>query len=382
MPGKYRIQLYDPALGRAVGRVVTAESITAARALVARQVVPQIRGAQDRLATGKPFTLTFGELADEWLSRRKADGGSAKAIMEERKKLETRILPAFGNEQVAAITVRDLETSYFSWLSEVSVTTVRNYHRVINAIFNFGERQYPGRFNNPARLAKQPRVAEREHTTPDDEAMKAIMAEAEEADRHAQNGIRTHRLMVHLAAATGGRRGEIAALRWSDVDLDAGTIRILRSIGQSEDGEDEKATKTPKSKRTLPIVNGLRDDLLAQKERQGPSAVYVLGDDQGSEPVRLNRLTTRFRALAERAGYPKVRLHDLRHFYATMLIRSGMDIVQVCEFTGHSSPAILLKVYAHALPNTKVAGQVAAALPDFAAQSVSETLDAVASAAT
>ena len=189
------------------------------------------------------------------------------------------------------------------------------------------------------------------------------MAEAEAADAKGRDGIRTHRLMVHLAGATGGRRGEIAALRWSDVDLDAGTIHIVRSIGQSEGGEVEKGTKTPKSKRVVPIVNGLRDDLLAQREQQGAGAVYVIGDGDGKTPLRLNRMTTRFRALANRAGHPKVRLHDMRHAYASALLRSGMDVVQVAALLGHSTPYTTLKVYAHALPNAQVADAVEAALP-------------------
>ena len=149
VPGKWRVQLYDPAIGNAVSRVVAARSEKEARAAVARQVVPDIRGAQDRLAAGKPFSLTFGELADEWLTRRAADGGSAKAVMEERKKLETRILPAFGSKQVTAITVRDLETAYYAWLLQVSVTTVRNYHRVINSILNFGREAVPRTVQQP-----------------------------------------------------------------------------------------------------------------------------------------------------------------------------------------------------------------------------------------
>jgi len=365
VPGKWRVQLYDPAIGGAVSRVVTAKTETEARSLVARQVVPDIRGAQDRLAAGKPFTLTFTALADEWLTRRTADGGSAKAVMEEQKKLNSRILPAFGSMQVSAITVRDLEAAYYHWAEKVSVTTVRHHHSVINAILNFGERQYPGKVTNPARLVRQLRPVEREKTVPDDKALMAIVLEAEKVDKTARGGIRSHRLMVYLAGATGGRRGELAALRWSDIDFEAGVIHISRSVGQSLDGEAEKGTKTPKSKRIVPIVNGLEDDLLAQRKRQGPGAVYVIGDGDGKEHLRLNRMTDRFRALATRTGYPKVRLHDMRHFYATMLLRSGMDVVQVAELMGHSNPYMTLKTYAHALPNAQVAGAVEAAMPNL-----------------
>ena len=184
------------------------------------------------------------------------------------KKLNTRILPTFGHIQVVDLTVRDLENAYYAWVSQVSVTTVRNYHRVINTILNFGERQYPGRFTNPARNVRQPRAVERDATTPNDSALLAIVEAAEAADLKGRNGIRSHRLMVHLAASTGARRGELAALRWSDVDMTAGTIRITRSVAQSPNGEVEKGTKTAKSKRVVPIVNGLWDDLHAQQQRR------------------------------------------------------------------------------------------------------------------
>ena len=77
-------------------------------------------------------------------------------------------------------------------------------------------------------------------------------------------------------------------------------------------------------------------------------------------------MTTRFRALATHAGHPQVRLHDMRHAYASLLLRSGMDAVQVAALLGHSTPYTTLKVYATALPKPDLAAAIEAALPIFA----------------
>ena len=155
------------------------------------------------------------------------------------------------------------------------------------------------------------------------------------------DGIRTRPLMVHLAGATVAAWGVSAALRWSDVDLDAGTIHIARSIRGSPRAARSRKAIRPRKAAVVPIVNGLWDDLLEQRQRQGASAIYVIGDGDGKTPLRLNRMDEDVRALANRKLMvaPKCACTTCAMRYASALLVAGTGRnVQVAALLGHSTP--------------------------------------------
>jgi integrase len=172
---------------------------------------------------------------------------------------------------------------------------------------------------------------------------------------------------VALAFVTGGRRGELCALRWSDVDLGAGTVRIERSLAQVGEDVIEKGTKTDRG-RTVALdsraVALLRRhqiwqaDLSDEAESPIVDDPYVLSDNaNGARPIEPSKITDRFTALRGRAKIRGVRFHDLRHAHVTQLLGAGVDATTVAQRVGHASTRMTLDRYAHALP----AGDVAAA---------------------
>ena len=150
------------------------------------------------------------------------------------------------------------------------------------------------------------------------------------------------RTAVYIALLTGMRRGEICALRWEDVDLRSGEIRVRRSVGIGKGGAYEKAPKTLSSTRVVPIPNMLSEVLSGPRRGE-----YVLGGDAPYSPSRLTKEWQSFaRSFGISGSAGPCTFHDLRHTYATVAISNGADVRSVASILGHSSAAMTLDVYA------------------------------------
>jgi integrase len=167
-------------------------------------------------------------------------------------------------------------------------------------------------------------------------------------------------VFLRLAAATGARRGELCALRWSDIDSDSETLVVARNlIAGDKGGWIEKDTKTHQSRRialdpaTMAVLEHHRvaaDDIAASIGLVRSSGGFVFSSTpDGSEPWMPNHQTHRFRALCRRVGVEGVRLHDFRHMHASQLLGANIDVRTVAGRLGHANAATTLGVYAQFL---------------------------------
>lgn len=167
-----------------------------------------------------------------------------------------------------------------------------------------------------------------------------------------------------LAVTTGMRLGELLALTWRHVDLEARTLQVVASlqrVGNGPDGWQSSAPKTARSRRQIALTPTAIDALRAHRARQLSERLLVAGMWKGGDLVfcdavgwRLNaQAVTRdhYRRLLKRAGLPRRRFHDLRHTAATLLLRAGVHPKVVSEMLGHATIAITLDLYSHALPD-------------------------------
>lgn len=172
----------------------------------------------------------------------------------------------------------------------------------------------------------------------------------------------------YVLAMTGMRRGELLALRWRDIDLEAGTISIQRSVGVVRNkGEGaqirEKTPKTKRSRRVIDIDPDTVAVLRAWKRERGSLALVLARDDavvfgdlegQHRHPERFWRSFKSAQKQCAKAlgdgAPPEITIHDLRHTHATLLLADREPVKTVSERLGHASITVTLAVYGHVMP--------------------------------
>jgi integrase len=169
-----------------------------------------------------------------------------------------------------------------------------------------------------------------------------------------------HQLLpiVSLALGTGMRRGELCALAWGAVDLEKATVRVERSLEETDAaGLRFKTPKTRSGRRTISLaastVDMLRAHRKSQLELRLKLALGKLDDDDlvfakpDGSPYPPDDLSRDWGVLVRRKGLPHVTIHALRHTHASMLIAAALDVVSVSKRLGHASPTVTLGIYAH-----------------------------------
>lgn len=155
------------------------------------------------------------------------------------------------------------------------------------------------------------------------------------------------------------RRGEILALRWSDLEADLSVAYVQRSVHPTRNGLAYELPKTKRSRRAVVLPKYLRTMLQGQREKQArrreASGVEtghdLVVDDLNGAPMHPDSLPGGWRRVLRHAGPPPVRFHDLRHAHATLMLQQGIHTKIVSERLGHSSIGITLDTYSHLLPS-------------------------------
>jgi integrase len=204
---------------------------------------------------------------------------------------------------------------------------------------------------NPAKAIRPPRPERPMLNIPDRDQMTRIL------DVCRDTWIERH---VLLAAATGMRLGEILGLRWRDVDLDAGVVRVTQAVEWSGRTFRFSQPKSPRSRRTISLppfaIDALRRWRKDQNERrlivgQGWADHDLVVDDGLGRSHRTDSVSAGFRGLMKREGIePRPRFHDLRHAFATRLLEAGVHPKVVSEALGHASVAFTMDRYQHVMP--------------------------------
>ncbi|GAB2732965.1 site-specific integrase [Salinifilum aidingensis] len=163
------------------------------------------------------------------------------------------------------------------------------------------------------------------------------------------------RPFIALCAFTGLRLGETAALRVEDISLEERTLRVVRQVQRA--GGQEVEIRAPKygSHRTVYLADGLvlRLKEYLEEHHSGSSPGEWLFRGEEGNPPHQNTVGYWWRKTRKAAGLDEVRLHDLRHFYASGLIAAGCDVVTVQRALGHSNATITLNTYAHLWPSAE-----------------------------
>jgi len=270
-----------------------------------------------------------------------------------KSQVERNIRPELGEIPVDELTAEHLD-NFYGWLKErgLAPKTIRNHHVTIKQALRQAVRWELIR-SNVAELARPPKTRVRSVDAPSLEDVEKLLKVSKQINPKMGT-------LLFLAAYTGMRRGELCALRWSDIDVKARRINVRHAVICVPGGLKEKSTKSERGRR-IALGAGAIAALASHSRRVkrsaniggvqiNPDAFVFSSAIDGSIPVRPDMVTTFFIRVREEAGVSKVRLHDLRHFMATQLVGAGVDIRTVAERLGHLHPGFTLQLYTHALP--------------------------------
>lgn len=314
-----------------------------------------------------PSELTLGDfLLDEWLPATAPPRVSWGTYHKRRGLLETYVVPRIG-----AVPLQDLNSAHCTRLyaallrggkvgsdrtEGLAVSTVHDVHRVLRKALSDAQR-WGLVERNATDLADAPPVRAVQAAR-----RKAMTVWTVEELRRFLESVAGHRFaaLFEAAAATGLRRSELLGLRWADVDLDAATLAVDQTLTLGEDAyELDQQQKSSTSGRTIHLDSRTVDVLRRHRQQQlsGRLTVgeawqdrnLVFCDELGRE-LSPPAISQAFRRAVEKSDLPRVRLHDLRHTHATLLLRAGANPKVVSERLGHSSVAFTLDTYSHVIP--------------------------------
>jgi integrase len=295
-------------------------------------------------AWADPSTLTVEKHLERWLHGARPE--LKDTTLAGYRNAVNRIVPHLGRIKVQSLTathVRNLMTDLHD--QGLAPKTIANTHAVLRAALGRAiEDGVIGR--NPMASIKAPPVPKREHTVWTPGQIREFLESLGDSRFHAP---------VLVAAVTGLRRAEVLGLRWRDLDLDVGVLTIAQTLTAVRGRPVFTSPKTKTSRRTIPIdagtVAALRAHRAAQAaERLAAGEVWddshdlVFRDELG-RLINPDRFTRAFTSAVEASGLPKIRLHDLRHSWATNAFVAGAAAKTVSEQLGHSGISITLDTY-------------------------------------
>ncbi len=337
----------DPLTGKRRNLTGTARTKREAQALRAQLVNQANEGRRP------PTDATLTQLLERWFEM--ADLAWSTRVTY-RGYLDRTILPALGHMPLRRLDTATIDRFYTTLRvrggtggKPMAPATVRQVHAILRRALDQAAR-WGWLSANPAALASPPRLGPADIRPPTPEDVSRVLEAAYEVDPD-------FAVLLWLAATTGARRGELCALRWSNVDLEAAEFVIVRNLIQRDGQLVEKDTKTHAARRIA-----LHEDsvaLLAEHwarcEQRAEACGVALSrdaymfsfDPAGRQPMHPDSVTHRFSRLTRQLGL-QTRLHDLRHYAATQLIAAGVDVRTVSGRIGHAGGgATTLRVYTH-----------------------------------
>jgi integrase len=305
-----------------------------------------------------PDRITFGAyLTERWLPTKHSQLRPS-TFDSYRRNIERHVVPALGNIPLQRLSAEDLD-GFYAALAEgrddqrpLAPKTIHAIHETLHKALADAMRK-GSVIRNVAELADPPKLSSRKKR--EMRVWDALQL------REFLDAIVDHRLhpAYYLAASTGMRRGEVLGLRWADLDLDAKRLSVRQAVISVAYDLQVADVKTGSSRRTIDLdprtvavlrewrKRQLEERLLLGASREDHGLVFARPE---GTPLHPDFFSQSFERLVAKSGLPAIRLHDLRHTHATLLLKAGVPVKVVSERLGHATPAFTMTVYQHVLP--------------------------------
>ncbi|MGG1518748.1 site-specific integrase [Paenibacillus oryzisoli] len=258
------------------------------------------------------------------------------------------IAPFLGDIPLQKLQPKHIQQYYKHLIDEkkLSPNTVHKHHASLRKALDYGlKQQYV--YRNVADAVSLPKRKRFEGKSYTKEQLSLLLEKVRDTKLE---------LPVKLCVFLGLRREEVCGLKWEWVDLQNRTLKIQEVRTVAGKHVIVKPPKTEKSRRTLFVEDELYDILLKTQKRQKElkqllgkdyeDSGYVFTRDDG-KPYRVNSVTERFKEFLENNNLPRLRLHDLRHSFASILYDEGVDLLAISQALGHSDLSTTSRVYLH-----------------------------------
>lgn len=326
-------------------------------------LLAQAQASRTAFGTAPPARMTVREYLLQWLASVTAP--SPKTLETYAYHVNQRLLPGLGSVPLARLSAMQIQR-FFKGLMEggLSPDTVDGARRVLHTALAHAVSHgiLP---RNPMDAVRLPRPPRRPRTLWDEEQMRMFMAEAKRSSRY-------YGLYLCIVC-TGLRPSEALALRWEDVDLHSGHLRVSRQYYRIGRRQVWKEPKTAAGRRTVAVPRVVVEELVEIRRGQDALRLEVgrcprgeacrdgrcpLWHEHGlvfcqpnGRPLDWHNITQRdFRRMSRQLGLPAIRAYDLRHAHATFLLALGVHPKVVQERLGHSRIQVTMDTYSHVLP--------------------------------
>lgn len=334
--------------GRRVRKYQTVSSETEAKKLL-----NEFEYNQQRNLVVQTTEMTFGGFMELWMKNYVKYNCELTTIYGYNNIINNHITPYLGEIQLQKLQPAHIQNYYIYLMNnkQLSPNTVHKHHACIRKSLDFGlKQQYV--YRNVADAVTLPKKKKFEGKSYDKTQLRILLEEIKDTKIE---------LPVYLAVFLGLRREEIVGLKWTKIDFGQRLVHISEVRTKAGNREIIKEPKTEKSKRSLYITDPLLEILLKHKEKQeefrqllGNEYIdtgYVYVQDNG-KPYRVNTITEQFKTFLQKHNLPKIRLHDLRHTFASILYDKGVDLKAISEALGHSDLGTTNKIYTHRFDKT------------------------------
>lgn len=327
--------------------------LTASTESEAKKLLNEFEYNQQRNLLVQSTDMTFSEFLNHWMDNYVKYNCEETTAYGYCNIINNHIIPCLGNIELQKLQPFHIQQYYRKLMEEkgFSPNTVHKHHANIRKALDYALKQQFV-YRNVADAVSLPRKIRFEGQAYSKEQLNVLLEKVKDTKLE---------LPIYLAGYLGLRREEIVGLKWKYLDFERRILYVHEVRTSAGNKVIIKSPKTDKSKRSLFIPDGLLDLLLKCKMRQD-EFMQLLGDEyentgyvcahENGRPYRVNSVTEWFADFLTKHGLPKIRLHDLRHTFASILYDEGIDLKAISEALGHSDIGTTSRIYTHIMDKT------------------------------